>query len=117
MHYLGLVYLDEKRWLDAPEAERKRVMAECDLYGEELRQSGQLLGGAPLHPTATATTLRRSDDRLVMTDGPFAETREVLGGYHLFDCKDLDEAIAVSARFPGLRVGMTMEVRPVMSEE
>jgi hypothetical protein len=114
MQYLAAVYWDEKRWLALPQAERDRMMAECTAYGGEVRRSGHLLAGAPLHPSSTATTLRRTGDQLVMTDGPFAETKEVLGGYHLFECKDLDEALAVSARWPGLRWGFTLEVRPII---
>ncbi|HRE81488.1 MAG TPA: YciI family protein [Opitutaceae bacterium] len=113
MHYLGLVYWNEKQWWDTPDGERLRILKECGAYGEELRRKGVLLDGSPLHPTSTATTLRKTDGRVLITDGPFAETKEVLGGYHLFACKDLDEAIAVSQKWPGLNYGMTLELRPL----
>ncbi|MBC8010574.1 MAG: YciI family protein [Burkholderiales bacterium] len=113
MKYLAAVYMDEKRRREMPDAEWERLIADCIPYGEELRRSGHLLSGAPLHPPSTATTLRLNGDQLVVTDGPFAETKEVLGGYHLLECKDLDEALAISARWPGLRWGLTLEVRPV----
>ena len=114
MKYLAAVYWDEKRWLALPQSERDRMMAECGVYADEVRRSGHLLAGAPLQPSATATTLRRTDEQLVVTDGPFAETKEVLGGYHVFECKDLDEALAVCARWPGLGWGFTLEVRPII---
>ena len=79
---------------------------------QELNASGQYLAGAPLHPTSTATSVRVRDGKRLVTDGPFAETREQLGGYFLIDAKDLDEAIAIAARVPVARVG-TVEVRPV----
>ena len=116
MKYLAAVYMDEKRWREMSDAEWRELIAECAPYGRELRQSGHLLSGAPLQAPSTATTLRLSGDQLVMTDGPFAETKEVLGGYHLLECKDLDEALALSARWPGLRRGLTLEVRPVCGD-
>lgn len=114
MHYLLLVYMDEKRWGELSEPERERVFAECDIYGQELKQSGHFLGGEPLLPSATARTIRRKNDTPLVTDGPFAETKEVLAGYHLVQCKDIDEAVGLGARFPGLRAGLTIEVRAVM---
>ena len=116
MHYLLLVYADEKRWAETPQPEKDQIWEECEEYGNAMRREGMLLAGAPLHPTSTATTIRKPEGKTVIMDGPFAETKEVLAGYHLVDCKDLDEAIAAGARFPGLRVGMTIEVRPVMTE-
>ena len=79
----------------------------------ELHASGQYLAAAPLHPTSTATSVRVRDGKRLVTDGPFAETREQLGGYFLIDAKDLDEAIGIAARIPGARLG-TIEIRPVM---
>lgn len=117
MHYLGLVYWNEQRWLDLPEAERQRIIKECTIHGNAWRQSGKLIDGAPLHPTTTATSLCRPDGQLLITDGPFAETKEVLAGYHVLNCKDLDEAIAISGDWPGLKYGMTLELRPVMELE
>jgi len=117
MQYLGSAYVDEKYWLNLPESERQRVGAECGVYGEELKASGHLLGGDRLEPTSTATTLRKKSSQLVVTDGPFAETKEALGGYMLLECKDLDEALAIGARFPALAAGWTLEIRPVYMGE
>lgn len=114
MQYLMLVYTDEKRWAEIPDPEKERLWADCHAYGQEITQSGHLLAGAPLQPAATATTLRSYGGKLAITDGPFAETKEILAGYHLVECKDLDEAIAIGSRFPGLRVGSALEIRPVL---
>lgn len=116
MKYLLLVYGDEKTWLARSERERDEVFAECEVYGNELKASGHFLAGSPLERTATATTIRRSNGKSIITDGPFAETREVLAGYHLVECKDQSEAIALGDRFPGLKYGMTIEVRALMVE-
>jgi hypothetical protein len=114
MLYLLLVYNDEQRWAETPEADKERMWADCHTYGQEIIKSGHFLAGAPLQPAATATTLRLNGGKLAITDGPFAETKEVLAGYHLVECKDLDEAIAIGSRFPGLRVGSALEVRPLL---
>ena len=82
-------------------------------FTQEIKASGQYVAGARLHPTTSATSVRVRDGKRLVTDGPFAETREQLGGYYLIDANDLDEAIAVAARIPGARMG-TIEVRPVM---
>jgi hypothetical protein len=111
MKYLLLIYLDEA-YGNVSLAERQRVYADQVKVAEELTASGKYLGGAPLHPVATATTVRVREGKPLVTDGPFAETREHLGGYMLVDVADLDEAIAVAARSPVARVG-TVEIRPV----
>lgn len=111
MKYMLLIYLDES-WERRSLAERQQVYWEQTRATEQLAASGQYLGGAPLHPPSTATTVRVRDGQRLLTDGPFAETREHLGGYMLIDVKDLDEAIAFAARGPLARVG-TIEVRPV----
>ena len=80
MHYLLLVYMDEKKWLQLPAAERQRVYQECEVYGGELTKSGHFLGGAPLQLSTTAQTVRADGDGCLVTDGPFAETKEVLAG-------------------------------------
>ena len=116
MKYLLLVYGDEKKWLGMSEQERDRVFDECSAYGDEITKSGHLLAGAPLERTATARTIRRSDGKSIITDGPFAETREVLAGYHLVECKDRAEAEAIGERFPGLKYGMAIEVRALMTD-
>jgi hypothetical protein len=105
-----LVYLEEQA---LGEAEREECYAASVQVTQELHASGQFLAAAPLYPTATATTVRVRDGRRLVTDGPFAETREQLGGYFLVEARDLDEAIAIAGRIPGARFG-TIEVRPVV---
>jgi hypothetical protein len=116
MKYLLLVYGDEKTWMGMTEAERDAVFAECSVYGDEITKSGHMLAGAPLERTSTARTIRRSDGKSIITDGPFAETREVLAGYHLVECRDMAEAVAIGERFPGIKYGMAIEVRALMAE-
>ncbi len=111
MKYMLLIYLDES-WGRRSLPERRQIYEEQTQLAQQLTTSGQYLGGHPLHPTSTATSVRVRDGKRLVTDGPFAETREQLGGYMLIDVKDLDEAIAIAARGPVARVG-TVEVRPV----
>jgi hypothetical protein len=110
MKYLLLIYTDEKAWT---EAEREHCFAESTELTHDLNTRGQYLGASPLLPVATATSVRVREGKPLVTEGPFAETREQLGGYFLVDAKDLNEAIAIAARIPGARKG-TVEVRPVM---
>jgi hypothetical protein len=105
-----LVYLDEQA---LTETEREKCYHDSIQLTHDLHQTGQYLDAAPLHPVATATSVRVRDGRRFVTDGPFAETREQLGGYYLVDAKNLDEAISIAGRIPGARVG-TVEVRPVI---
>ena len=116
MRYVMLVYMDETRWGDLSREEQNQVHRDCTAWHDDLVKSGQSLGQAGLRPPSTATTLREQNGGVIITDGPFAETREVLGGYEVVDCQDLDEAIAIARRFPALRAGLTMEVRPVMTD-
>ena len=110
MKYMLLVYADESAWTDA---ERQECYVESTELTHELNSRGQYLAANPLQPVTTATSVRvRNGERLV-TDGPFAETREQLGGYFLVEAKDLNEAIAIAGRIPGARKG-TVEVRPVV---
>jgi hypothetical protein len=109
--YLLLIYFDEA-WQALSPAERQDVYWGQTRLAEELTAAGQYLGGNPLHPPSTATSVRVREGKRLLTDGPFAETREHLGGYMLIDVKDLDEALAVAARGPVARIG-TVEVRPV----
>jgi hypothetical protein len=110
MKYLLLVYTDEQGWTDA---ERQSCYLESTELTHELHARGQYLGANPLQPVATATSVRVRNGKRVVTDGPFAETREQLGGYFLVEAADLNEAISIAARIPGARKG-TIEVRPVM---
>jgi len=105
-----LIYLDEQALDDA---ERERCYRESAQLAHQLDAAGQYLAAAPLEPTATATSVRVREGKRVVTDGPFAETKEQLGGYFLIDARDLDEAIAIAARIPMARRG-TIEVRPVI---
>ena len=110
MKYMLLIYGDEQA-LGADE--REKCYIESAGLARDLHASGRYLGASPLHLTATATSVRMRDGKRLVTDGPFAETREQLGGYYLIEAADLDEAIDVAARVPGVRWG-TIEIRPVM---
>jgi hypothetical protein len=110
MKYMLLIYLDE---LALSPAEREQCYKDSAQYARELDAKGKYLATAPLHPTATATSVRMRDGKKVVTDGPFAETREQLGGYFLINARDLDEAIAIAGRIPAGRWG-TVEIRPVI---
>ena len=110
MKYMMLVYLNEQALSDA---EREHCYVESAQLAQELNSSKQYLDASPLHPVATATSVRVRDGRRLVTDGPFAETREQLGGYYLIEAKDLDEAIGIAERIPPARFG-TVEIRPVM---
>ncbi|PYM29020.1 MAG: hypothetical protein DMD80_10215 [Candidatus Rokuibacteriota bacterium] len=112
MKYMLLICRDEPAWDKLGVTERQQVYAEMLKLSEELTARGQYLGGFPLHPSSAATSVRVRDGKRLVTDGPFAETREQLGGYMIVDVKDLDEAIAIAARIPLARTS-TVEVRPV----
>ena len=114
MKYMFLTYLDEKAWAALTEGEQQQLRAGCTPHVEQLIASGKFLDGAPLHPTSTATTVRLRDGKRLVTDGPFAETREQLGGYTLVDAVDLDEAIAIAAGFLGTAFPSMIEIRPVV---
>jgi hypothetical protein len=109
--YMLLIYFDEA-WSKLSLTERQQIYGEQLQLAAQLTSSGQYLTGAPLQPSSTAISVRVRDGKRLVTDGPFAETREQLGGFMLIDAKDLDEAIAIAARGAVARVG-TVEVRPV----
>jgi hypothetical protein len=113
MQYMLLCYADEKGWNELGEGQTTTVMDEYAAWGQAIVKSGHYRASAKLGPTAASTTLREQNGTRVTTDGPFAETREQLGGFHLIECKDLEEALAIAGRIPTLRVGGTVEVRPV----
>jgi hypothetical protein len=113
MRYLMLIYSDETGMDQVTEAEWAETMAAYNAFTDEVRQKGLLLGGEALHPTRTATTVRVRNGETMTTDGPFAETKEALGGYYMLNCKDLDEALEYAAKIPGAKVG-SIEVRPIM---
>jgi hypothetical protein len=110
MQYMLLIYLDEQALDDTA---REQCYADSTELTHDLNASGNYLAAAPLHPTSTATSVRLRDGKRIITDGPFAETREQLGGYFLVEARDLDEALGIAARIPGARFG-TVEVRPVV---
>ena len=113
MRYLLLCCFDEKRWEAIPESQRNGIMREYGELLQSLDTSGQHLASAQLQSSSTATTVRGRNGKPVITDGPFAETKEQLGGYHLVECKDLDEAISIAKRIPTIPYGGTVEVRPL----
>jgi hypothetical protein len=107
-----LICRDEQAWDRLSVTERRQIYWQTAELSDELTARGQYLGGFPLHPSSAATSIRIRDGKRLVTDGPFAETREQLGGYMIIDAKDLDEAIAIAARIPLARTS-TIEVRPV----
>ena len=113
MKYLCLIYEDESRWGTMPQAEAAAILGQYGEFTESIKQSGHLQGGEALQPTDTATTVRVRNGKVSTTDGPFAETKEQLGGYYLIEAKDLNDAIQVAARIPGASMG-SVEVRPIM---
>jgi hypothetical protein len=113
MKYMLLCYDDEQAWDQAGPGAQQRAIEEAVRLTHTIHAKGQYRLASPLHPVSTATSVRMRDGRRLVTDGPFTETREVLGGFYLIDVEDLDQAIDIAARHPGARFG-TVEVRPVM---
>ncbi len=113
MQYLLMCCIDEKAWDALPVTERDRVMQQYDVWSQGVVRSGHFRASGKLQSAATATTVREKNGKRILLDGPFAETREQLGGYHLVECKDLDEAISIAGRIPTLSVGGAVEVRPL----
>ncbi len=113
MRYILLIYDRESDWGAMSEADKGKMFQEYGAFTEGLKSSGRYRAGEPLQPTSTATTVRVRDGKSVSTDGPFAETREQLGGFYIVDAKNLDEATEIAAKIPGARMG-SIEVRPIM---
>ena len=113
MQYMLLIYDDEKTWADMPKAESDKMFGEYMSFTESIKSSGHLVAGDALQQVNTATTVRIRNGKQMVTDGPFAETKEQLGGYYLVEAKDLDEAISIAARIPSVRIG-SIEIRPIM---
>jgi hypothetical protein len=111
MEYLLLIYEGERRFADLPKADLNAELAEYRTFGTQFAKA--IRGGNALQPTSTATTVRLRNGKRLTTDGPFAETKEQLGGYYLVEASDLDEALAMAERIPGARFG-SIEVRPIM---
>jgi len=114
MKYLLLIYEKEGDWAGLPPKEQEQAMGEYRALSVELASKGKLVGGHQLAPVATATTVRVRDGKVLSTDGPFAETREQLGGFYLIEADNLDEALAYAARVPAARMKGSVEVRPVV---
>lgn len=112
MQYLCLIYEDEKEWEKLPPTETDRIIGEYRAFTEALKRSGNYVGGNPLQPSHAATTIRVRNERVATTDGPYAETKEQLGGYYLLEARDLNEAIQLAGRIPGAKLG-AVEVRPI----
>ncbi len=113
MKYLCLIYENEKNWESLPPAESEAIMNEYFTFTDNIRKNGKYVAGEALQPTATATTVRVRNGKVSTTDGPFAETKEQLGGFYLIEAKDLNDAIQVASRIPSARFG-SVEVRPIM---
>ena len=113
MKYLCLIYENEKSFEQLPKEQVDAVMGEYFAFTDGIKKSGQYVGGDALHPTQAATTVRVRNGKTLTTDGPFAETKEQLGGYYLIDAKDLNEAIQVASKIPSARWG-SVEIRPVV---
>jgi hypothetical protein len=116
MRYILLIYTDEVEDAKRTEAEGEANMAAYYAFTSEVQERGVYKGGDALHPTSAATSVRVRDGKTMVTDGPFAETKEQLGGFYMLDCKDLDEAIELAAKIPGAKDG-SIEIRPVWEFE
>jgi hypothetical protein len=116
MQYVLLIYGNEQHWGTLSEPEQGQVMQEFMAFTKSIAQSGHYRAGNELHPTSRATTVRVRDKKRMVTDGPFAETKEQLGGYYLVEARDLDEAVALAARIPSARWG-AIEVRPIIPHD
>ena len=113
MKYILLIYDNEQAWAKLGEPEQQTVYAEYMQFTEDIKASRNYLSGSQLHPVATASSVRVRDGKELVTDGPFTETHEQLGGYYLIEAKNLDEATSIAARIPSARFG-TVEVRPLV---
>jgi len=114
MKYLCLIYDNEKAAATMTKEQGDAFMGEYFAFTDGIKKSGHYIGGEALHPVSTATTIRFRNGKLSTTDGPFAETKEQLGGYYLIEAKDLNDAIQVAAKIPSVRTG-SIEIRPIMS--
>ena len=110
-----LVYKHEERFAHVPDAEKRRISEACDDWHDELRQTGHMRAMSRLQGTAKASTVRKSGESFLVTDGPFAETKEVFAGFAIVECRDHAEAVELAKTFPCVDAGLAVEVRPVMS--
>jgi len=116
MHYALLIYSNEKDWEGSTQNDRDSMLREYMEFSKSIAQSGHYRAGNELSPTSNATTVRVRDKKRLVTDGPFAETKEQLGGFYLIEAQDLDDAIAIAARVPSARMG-SIEVRPIIPHD
>ena len=112
MKYLCLIYSDESQWPKLPKNDTEVMLKEYGAFGEAIKKSGHYVTGDRLHPTTSASTIRIRNGKTSTTDGPFAETKEQLGGFYIVNAKDLNEALMIGAKIPGAKVG-SIEVRPI----
>ena len=113
MQYMLMIYADQKQFANMPEAELRKLMSSFGEFTQGIVKSGHFRAGGRLQPTTTATTIREKNGKLMTVDGPFAESKEQLGGYYLVECKDLDEAMVIAKRIPGLS-NAAVEIRPLV---
>ncbi len=113
MQYLLLIYEAESEWNAISEAGKQKIYQEYGALTQDLKKNGNYIGGHQLQPVSTATTVREPNGKKSVIDGPFAETKEQLGGFYMVEAKDLDEALAIAARIPSARTG-SIEVRPLV---
>ena len=116
MQYMMLIYVDEEQDASRPKEEQEAVFSEYMAFDEQVKSKGVAISAAALQPTTAATTVRVRDGKVLTMDGPFAETKEQLGGYYLLECEDLDEAIEWASKIPDARIG-SIEIRPKFSFE
>src|SRR5262245_27471855 len=114
MQFLLMCCMDESQWMDLPESHRQRIMEAYGNFVEGLKKGGHYVAGAKLDRSSHAVSVRRKNGKSAITDGPFAETKEQLGGYHVVECKDCEEAIALALQIPTLDVGGVVEVREIV---
>lgn len=112
MKYICLGYIEDKYFTHLSEKEQREFMDACFAYDEELQENGHMVGGEALQPVSTATTVRQRNGKLQITDGPFAETKEFLGGIMILEARDLNEAIQLMSKHPSISMGGTFEIRP-----
>lgn len=115
MKYVCLGFIEESKWEGLPEAEAQRLMEECFAYDDELRRGGHFLGGEALQSARNAVTLRSYNGEVTVTDGPYTETKEMLGGILLLEARDLNHAVALMSKHPGVKMG-PFEIRPADEE-
>jgi hypothetical protein len=115
MQFMLMVYKNDARFAEMPDAEKSRVSEACDTWRDQLEQTGHMRQMTRLFPTASAATVRKAGERFLVTDGPFAETKEVFGGFAILECRDRAEAVELAKLFPGVEAGFAVEVRPVIS--